>query len=324
MPTLFRIRGGDLAEYGPATTDQILEWIRAGKADHLTPIRAEDSATWTRLEWIPDFAALLPPPHPQGRLLPGNPARAPLPTIEELRARPIQFHVLDAFADGFKLVLRRPVLLAGSFLLAGLIALALIALSFIPYAVIATLPTALIVAGPLWGGLGLLALRAWRGEAVRIREVFNGFRLPLGALLRTAGGFVVSTVLALLPGIGLIATGIDAGSQAQNLTFTSAVLILAGALLTLGLGLVPLALWGFAPTLMLERGLRPREAFRLSRRITSLRPFRSLLFATGCAILLGVGLLLGGVGLLFTVPWVLGARARAHDEFFGPRHAPSA
>jgi hypothetical protein len=324
MPTLFRIRGGDRAEYGPATADQILEWVRAGKADHLTPIRAEDSANWTRLEWIPDFAAVLPPPHPKGRRLPGNPPEAALPTIEELLARPIRFHVLDAFADGFKLLLRRPLVLPGSFLLSAGIVLALIALSFIPYAVIVTLPTALIVAGPLWGGLSFLALRAWRGEEVRIRELFNGFRLPLGALLRTSGRFAIATLLALLPGIGLITAGIDAGSQAQNLTFASAFQIIAGALLTLGLGLVPFALWGFTPTLMLERGLRPRDAFRLSRRITSLRPFRSLLFAAGCAILLGSGLLLGGIGLLVTVPWVLGARARAHDEFFGPRHAPSA
>jgi len=324
MPSLFRIRGGDRAEYGPATADQILEWIRSGKADHLTPIRAENSHAWGRLETQPEFVAALPPAHPKGRLTPGNRASDPLPTIEELWDRPIRFHVLDAFADGFKLAFRRPIALAGSFLLAAFIVLVLIGLSFIPYAAIVILPTALVIASPLWGGLCFLSLRAWRGQAVRIVDLFVGFRLPLGPLVRASAFLILPTLLALLPGLGLIAAGIDAGTRTQDLTPLAAALIFAGALLTVGLGLLPFALWGFAPTLILERGLCPKEAFHLSRRITSLHPIKSLLFAAACAILLLIGLLLGGIGLLVTVPWVLGARSRTHDEFFGPRYAPSA
>ncbi len=65
-------------------------------------------------------------------------------------------------------------------------------------------------------------------------------------------------------------------------------------------------------------------ATRLSRRITTRHPLRSLLFAAGCAILLLLGFLLGGIGLVVTAPWVLGARARMHDELFGTRHATAA
>ena len=34
--------------------------------------------------------------------------------------------------------------------------------------------------------------------------------------------------------------------------------------------------------------------------------------------------ILGGIGLVVTAPWVLGARARMHDELFGTRHATAA
>ncbi len=179
------------------------------------------------------------------------------------------------------------------------------------------------MAGPLCGGLSFLGLRAWRGHTVRASELFAGFRSAFGPLVVAFLLLVLLTSAAVLPGLALLALGIETASKAQNLTPPAAALLGAGLLVTPVLALVPFAFWGFAPTLILERGDRVRDAFRLSRRITSLHPARSLLFAAGCAILLLAGFLLGGVGLLLTAPWVLGARARMHDHLFGPRHAPS-
>lgn len=324
MPSLFRIRGGDRGEYGPASPEQIQDWIREGRVDRITPVRLDDSPTWHRLEEWPEFAPSLPPPHPRGRPLPDGPLALTPASPEELRTRPVRLHVLDTFADGLVLLIRQPRALLGASTLVVVIALALVVLSAVPFALVVTAPLALALIGPFWAGMSQLCLRAWRGHAVRVRDLFDGFRTRFRPLLGASMLLLLLTLGAALPGIALIALGVETGSQAQDFTPKAAALVLAGILLTPGLALLPLALWGFTPALILDRGLDTRTAFRWSRRITSLTPLRSLLFSAACALLLLVGLLLGGFGLLATAPWVFAARARAYEETFGPRHAPPA
>jgi uncharacterized membrane protein YjgN (DUF898 family) len=67
---MFTILGSDGKEYGPATAEQIREWLAARRATLDTQARRADSAEWHRLGDFPEFAPLpgaaTPPPPPAG------------------------------------------------------------------------------------------------------------------------------------------------------------------------------------------------------------------------------------------------------------------
>ena len=62
---MYKIVGGDQREYGPATSDQVREWIATGRASGQTMASFEGSA-WKPLSTFPEFADALrvasPPP----------------------------------------------------------------------------------------------------------------------------------------------------------------------------------------------------------------------------------------------------------------------
>ncbi len=63
----YTIIGGDGDEYGPVSIDDVARWIRTGRADGSTLVRAKANAQWQPLRHIPELAALLTgaiPPKP--------------------------------------------------------------------------------------------------------------------------------------------------------------------------------------------------------------------------------------------------------------------
>jgi hypothetical protein len=54
---MFKIIGGDGREYGPATAEDIRQWIRQGRADGRTRVCAEGSLEWRTLDSIEEFAS---------------------------------------------------------------------------------------------------------------------------------------------------------------------------------------------------------------------------------------------------------------------------
>lgn len=65
---MYKIVGGDQREYGPATSDQIREWIATGRANGQT-LASFEGSPWKPLSTYPEFADALrvasPPPLPQ-------------------------------------------------------------------------------------------------------------------------------------------------------------------------------------------------------------------------------------------------------------------
>jgi len=234
------------------------------------------------------------------------------------------FHVLDAFAQGLRPTFRHPTAILGATLLCVTGLVLLLAASLIPLAAWITLPLLLLIAGPVWGPLSHLALKSWRGQKPRVRDLFHEARSAFRPLAATVAFLILLTGIALVPGAALIVLGFQAGSHAQDLTPASATLLAAGLLLGPTLALIPTALYGFAPALVLDHHLPAAAALRLSRRTALRQPFRNLLLAAACAILTTSGLLLAGFGLCFTLPWILGARAHVHDRLFSPPHAMAA
>jgi len=53
---IYRVIGADGRQYGPATAEQIREWIAAGRANHQTLAQAEGASEWKPLGTFAEFA----------------------------------------------------------------------------------------------------------------------------------------------------------------------------------------------------------------------------------------------------------------------------
>jgi len=58
-PHQYTIIGGDGDEYGPQSIDDVLRWIRTGRANAQTLVRTNKSSQWQPLEKIPALSAML-------------------------------------------------------------------------------------------------------------------------------------------------------------------------------------------------------------------------------------------------------------------------
>ena len=56
MKATYKIIGQDGREYGPATPEQVRQWIAEGRVDSQTPLFAEGATEWTRVGLWPEFA----------------------------------------------------------------------------------------------------------------------------------------------------------------------------------------------------------------------------------------------------------------------------
>jgi hypothetical protein len=80
---MFKIIGADGKQYGPASAEQIRQWLAEGRARPETLVQAEGSADWKPLSQFPDFAppapaGVVPPPVPPP--ITGNQPRADVST----------------------------------------------------------------------------------------------------------------------------------------------------------------------------------------------------------------------------------------------------
>jgi Domain of unknown function (DUF4190) len=72
MNAIYKIIGEDGKEYGPATAEQIRQWIGEGRVEHRTPIFVDGAKDWSFVGLLPEFAggfaasvtppAIAPPP----------------------------------------------------------------------------------------------------------------------------------------------------------------------------------------------------------------------------------------------------------------------
>jgi len=56
---MYKILGADQKEYGPASADQVRQWIMDGRATVQTRVQAEGSSEWKSLSELPEFSAAL-------------------------------------------------------------------------------------------------------------------------------------------------------------------------------------------------------------------------------------------------------------------------
>ena len=74
MNAIYKIIGEDGQEYGPATGEQIRQWVAEGRIEHRTPVFVDGAKDWNFVGLLPEFAgcfAAASPPPPIAPPMPG-------------------------------------------------------------------------------------------------------------------------------------------------------------------------------------------------------------------------------------------------------------
>ncbi len=166
----------------------------------------------------------------------------------------------------------------GSFLLLGLI-----------YIVILTVASSTVIGewlviGPLQVGIFYIIFEKMRGKPINIGDIAKGFNFFIAAVL--------SNIL---------------------ISIFSAI----GFLLCIIPGLIIMALYIFAPPLIVEKNLDFWAAMEESRKVAKEHLFELTLFLFILALINLVGVLVCGIGIIFTLPLSFAAIAVGYDELIG-------
>jgi hypothetical protein len=73
MNAIYKIIGDDGKEYGPATAEQIRQWVAEGRVEHRTPIFADGAKDWNFAGLLPEFAGLFAAPGTPPTIAPPKP-----------------------------------------------------------------------------------------------------------------------------------------------------------------------------------------------------------------------------------------------------------
>ncbi|NEQ95275.1 MAG: hypothetical protein F6K30_00825 [Cyanothece sp. SIO2G6] len=148
----------------------------------------------------------------------------------------------------------------------------------------------LLIASVLYAGMSIVALQIVRRRRVYFSDFFSGFHQYLPVLLVT-----------------------------QSVDF----LVILGFVFFLIPGLILGALYQLSLPLVLDRGLSFWQAMETSRKIVMSNFFNFLILYLAIAIVNFIGLLLLGVGLLFTIPWSVGMQIAAYELTVGLNMGPT-
>ncbi len=346
---MYRIIGGDGREYGPVSPAQIEQWIAQHRANGRTMVKPEGTTEWKPLAEIAEFATAfgprspLPPQLPPPAAAPAAdetiPAAAPRDPAEAARAcvgRPWQLSVFDTLSQGWAILTGRFWLAVGSTTLLVLTSGVLSGLPYVGSVVIFAFQL-VFLAGAYW-----LMLRLSRGEPATTGDIFAGFTRAFRPLvLLTLIATLATRALALLAlgpllwrlhqsgwlsgaELAQIALGGDPFSELFVLGLQGRALPgaqeLLGPLLALPVLLLPLiyisTAWIFAPLLVIDRGLAPLEALRVSRRVANRRWFRLFFLNLAFIPLVIAGLLCFGVGVFVVLALSLASYTAAYETAF--------
>jgi hypothetical protein len=332
---MYFIIGGDGKEYGPVTAAQLQQWVRESRLHGQTQARAEGATQWQALSAMPEMAALFSGPPTLGAgpaAGPGMPA-GPGSVHEGDYELDILGCVTRSF-DTFKgnmgplivatLIGLSPWIVGGITRIFGLIPLIGMLFSLLGFLIsMATL----VIGGPLMGGLYSVFLKASRGQPFRPQDVFAGFKssflhLFLGYLI--PGLFIGACLVPVLVVLFITVFAVIFQNQQHGpppfSTFVPAIITLAIMLPVI----VWLSTnWMFTLALVIDRKLDFWTAMKTSWRQVMRHWFTVCGLAVVCALINLAGLVMCGIGVLFTAPVVFGAMMQAYEIIFLPRTAHS-
>ena len=280
---MYKIIGADGKEYGPVTTDQLHQWIHEGRANAQTKVQVEGSPDWKTLAEFSEFADALRAAGATPTVPPVVGAVDPEALAAEILARDYTIDIGRCISRGWELIKSDFWLLVGASFVGGLIASG----CAIPYLGILI---ALIVGGPMMGGLYALYLKKIRGQPATFGDAFMGFNLFLPLML-------AHLVSGALTGLGLV------------------FCILPGIYLAVS--------WIFTLPLVIDKKLDFWPAMELSRKVVTKHWWLMFGFFIVCALLTLAGLLACCIGVLVTSAIVEAALMYAYEDIFGVQSTQS-
>lgn len=244
-------------------------------------------------------------------------------TLEELKTDKTVFSIGLALSDGWAMVSKH----LGYYILGGIIAIAIsIAVDFIPIA--GAIVNNLILSPCLWAGAVYVTWNISKGKGwTEFGDMFKGFGYLQPIAISTFIQMVASLALTLLVFLNFIpelihlfkiSQGTDAISRQQEikdafLNLLNSKFIVSSLLLTVALLFIT-ALWAFKTHFIVIYRMEAWPAMEMSRRIARHNLWQLIGFFLLMGIILIVSAIPCGIGLLFTLPMLIGATYSAFAQ----------
>jgi uncharacterized membrane protein len=323
------IIGGDGKEYGPVSTEEVRDWVKAGRANGETRIKPVGAEDWTRLAELPEFggvsggdstaesAASLPPTG-GGGLDPALPS--------DLLTRDYSVWSAGCFERGWAVLSANLGATIGTTAIFMVMIGVLIALMMIPFIGLLFSLLWIVINVPVMSGFIYYFIKQNRGQKAEIADIFSGFTRGFGNLLLLGLTQFALIIVSMIPGIILVGLSIgglviEAIRTGANPDFSGANILMAVA----GYGLMILPsiylniAWMYAAPLAIDRQLGFWQAMNTSRKVVNKHWFQMFFFLMVWVIIAELGVIACCVGLIFTVPLGLAIHVAGYEHLFGER-----
>ncbi|MGO9201977.1 MAG: GYF domain-containing protein [Limisphaerales bacterium] len=322
---MYRIIGGDRHEYGPATAEEVRQWIAEGRLSGQSLVQVQGSGEWKPLSAYPEFAEALGAQSHYG----SGASSDPKAWLAEVLARPAEVRAGDCLARSWDLVRNNLGLLLGA---TCLIWLAETLCQGFKLGIMA----ALVLRGPLYGGLSMVYLNRLRGRPASIGDAFAGFRRGFAQLL--LAGFI-SYLLAwlgaccclIVPGIYLFVAWLFSVPLVadRDLEFWSAMELSRRTVTRVWFQVFVLFVLAFLPALLVFGFLQAKVMLATMPVVQSVlspgtapdftRMMELFTQAQQAAKIAPALVVAAKLVLLFNLPFGLGALLAAYENLFGTR-----
>ena len=323
---MYKIIGGDQKEYEASDAEELRQWVKDGRADGRTLVKAEGTKEWKPLSTLPEFAGLagatgaVPPPLLGQPTAPDSGASA-----GQAVSAATDLEIGRCLGRGWELWKENIGLLTSATFLVWLVNLAL---KPIPFA-------DLFLGGVLYGGLYLVYLRRIRGEACSPLEAFSGFKTGFIQLL--LAGFLTTFLAALAGVIFCFLLGLPwlyleiawifslALVADKHLEFWSAMELSRKTVTRCWGKVLALTLVAFAPFILVKVYVFLKTWLLMSAAISPLlkqsSPDVAKTMEAGRQIAIATAPLdlIAQFVLLINLPFATGALMYAYEDLFGPR-----
>ena len=280
--TTYKILGADGRQYGPVTSDQVVQWLKEGRANRYTKVCVEGTLDWRAIADLPEFAAFLTtPPVMPSSSTPGSTSSGTQDSAEALAAgilaRDYSVNIGHCFSRAWDLVMGRFWFSVGVTALIVVLNWGLAVLPLLGHLLL----TYVLVAGLKW-----MFLKMVRGQPVELSDAFAGFSKSFIPLM------LFSLVAQLLTILGI------------------ALCILPGIYLAISWLL-------FGGLIILDKGLDFWPAMEVSRKVVTRHWWQMFALALLCILILLAGTLLCFIGFFVALPIVMATIVYAYEDIFG-------
>lgn len=325
---MYKIIGGDQHEYGPATAEEVRQWIAEGRLSGQSLIQVEGSAEWKPLSAYPEFAQAL---GAQSRYGSAPPLETEAWSAAVLARRP-EVRAGDCLAQSWGLLRNNLALLLGATFLVWLI-------ETLCQGFLLGNMVFVVLYGVFYGGLSTVFLNRLRGRPASIGDALAGFRHGFAQLL--LAGFV-SSLLAwlafcccmIVPGIYLFVAWLFCVPLVadRGLEFWSAMELSRRTVTRVWFQVFALFALAFLPTLLMSVFMYVKVALATIPAMQSvLAPGAPLDFTRLMELLTQVPqgakitpafVVAAKLVFLLNLPFGLGALLAAYENLFGTGPAP--